>query len=75
MTIDMNLITEIISIIRAFIFTFAFALIVADITELHKMNSFRCVILSNSLYLMAAVIADCFLERIISVINTAQQLM
>lgn len=64
MTIDINLIAETINIIRAFVFIFAFALIVADITELHKTKSFKFMLLFDCFYLVIAVIIDGFLETV-----------
>lgn len=73
MTLDVSLIAEMVNIIRAFVFIFAFALIVADITELHRMKSFKFMLLCNCFYLMAAVIIDCFLQLIVSAITSGQQ--
>jgi hypothetical protein len=73
MTINTDLITETINIIRAFVLIFAFALIVADITELHKTKSFKLMLLCDCFYLMAAVIINCFLQLIVSAITSEQQ--
>ena len=75
MTIDTNLITETINIIRAFVFIFAFAFIIADITEPHKIKSFKLILLFDCFYLITAVIVDCFLQLIILTITSTQQLI
>lgn len=73
MIVDINLIAETINIIRAFVFIFAFALIVGDITELPNTKPIKPTLLFVCFYLMAAVIIDCFLQIIVSAITSVQQ--
>lgn len=73
MIIDINLIAETINIIRAFVFIFATAFVLTDITEPHKTKSFKFMLLFDCFYLVTAVIIDCFLQLIVSAITSGQQ--
>ena len=70
MALEINLLTETINLIRAFVFIFAFAFIVADVTEIPESKSCKLTLALSCLYMLVAVIIDCFLKHIVLAINS-----